>query len=57
VNAATALGKINDIEAVEPLIQALKDNNSDVRVNAATALGEIGKPSVEPLIKALRGER
>jgi HEAT repeat protein len=41
--------------AVEPLIPALGDNNSDVRKNAATALGQIGNPrAVTPLINATR---
>ncbi len=47
--------KINDTRAVEPLIQALKDNNSYVRCCAALALGEIkDKRAVEPLILALK---
>jgi HEAT repeat protein len=41
--------------AVEPLIAALKDENSDVRQAAAKALGKIGDPrAVEPLIAALK---
>ena len=41
--------------AVEPLIAALKDENSDVRQAAAKALGKIGDPrAVEPLIDALQ---
>jgi HEAT repeat protein len=43
--------------AVEPLIAALKDENSDVRQAAAKALGKIGDPrAVEPLIAALSDE-
>jgi HEAT repeat protein len=42
---------------VEPLIAALKDENSDVRQAAAKALGKIGDPrAVEPLIAALSDE-
>ena len=37
-----ALGKINDTRAVEPLIQALKDQNSEVRSEARVALTELG---------------
>ncbi len=41
--------------AVEPLIEALKDKDSDVRSSAAEALGEIGNPcAVEPFIGALK---
>ena len=40
--AAIALGKIGDKRAVESLIAALRDTNSDVRENAAKALGRIG---------------
>ena len=39
--AAEALVKIGDKRAVEPLIQALKDEDSDVRGGAARALGKI----------------
>ena len=43
--------------AVEPLIQALKDEDSFVREGAAEALGKIGdKRAVEPLINALKDE-
>jgi len=42
---------------VEPHIDALKDEDSDVREGAAEALGEIGdKRAVEPLILALKDE-
>jgi len=41
--------------AVEPLIQALKDESWEVRWGAARALGEIGDArAVEPLIQALK---
>jgi HEAT repeat protein len=56
LNAAWSLGAIKEAAAVEPLIQALKDSDMDVRANAAAALQEIGEPSVEPLIRALRGD-
>ena len=49
-DATLALGEIGS-PAVEPLIQALKDQNS---LYAAIALVKIGKPSVEPLIQALK---
>ncbi|MCK4735463.1 MAG: HEAT repeat domain-containing protein, partial [Methanophagales archaeon] len=43
--------------AVEPLIQALKDEGGNVRANAAEVLGKIGDESaIEPLIQALKDE-
>ena len=55
-SAAEALVKIG-APAVEPLIAALKDKDSDVRYAAAKALGEIKDPrAVEPLIAALKDE-
>jgi HEAT repeat protein len=42
---------------VEPLLTALKDENSEVRLAAARALGEIGDPqAVEPLLAALKDQ-
>ncbi len=40
--AAKALGVLGDESAVEPLVLALKDKNSEVRESAAEALGKIG---------------
>ena len=55
-NILKALGKIGK-PAVEPLIAALHDANSTVRVEAAWALGEIkDRRAVEPLIAALNDE-
>ncbi|GBC77852.1 Phycocyanobilin lyase subunit alpha [bacterium HR08] len=52
---ARALGEIGSAEAVEPLIQALRDEDWWVRTAAAKALGQIGDArAVEPLIQALR---
>lgn len=56
--AAKALGKIGDTRAVEPLIQALRDEDWEVRSGAARALGEIGDArAVEPLIQTLFKEK
>ncbi|RLI75930.1 HEAT repeat domain-containing protein, partial [Archaeoglobales archaeon] len=42
---------------INRLIKALKDEDSDIRLVAAAALGEIGdERAVEPLIKALKDE-
>jgi HEAT repeat protein len=50
-----ALARIGE-PAVEPLIDALKDENSEVRESATEALARIGKPAVEPLTEALKDE-
>ena len=53
-DAVEALGKIGE-PAVEPLIQALKDEDDGVRWSAAEALGEIKDArAVKPLVKALK---
>ena len=50
--AAEALGKIGDKRAINPLIKwALEDNY--FAITAFKALGEIGKPAIEPLIEVL----
>ena len=38
------------------LIKALKDEDVDIRANAADALGEMGGLAVEPLTHALKDE-
>lgn len=43
-DAATALGKIGDTRAVEPLIRALDDKDQDVCKEAASALETLGVP-------------
>jgi len=49
--------KIKDERAVEALIKALEDEQTEVRERAAKALGELGdKRAVEPLIQALKGQ-
>jgi len=54
VGLATALGKIKDARAVEPLIAVLKDKDSSVRSEAAAALVSIGTPAVELLVATLK---
>ncbi len=52
--AAEKLGKMGDPQAVEPLIAALRDEDSDVRRIAAKVLGKIGDTrAVDPLIAIL----
>jgi len=54
-NAVEELGALGDAQAVEPLIKALKDQDSEVRSRAAEALGQLDDArSVGPLIDALR---
>ena len=57
VDAANALGRIGDIRAVEPLIEALKDEDKEVRMEAADALGLIGDTrAIDPLQQLLEDE-
>ena len=51
----TEAGEIGE-PAVEPLIEALKDEDFNVRSEAAEALGNVGEPAIEPLIEALKDE-
>jgi hypothetical protein len=52
--AAFTLGDMASPRAVEPLIAALADNDSDVRAVAARSLGRLGDvDAVEPLVYAL----
>ena len=55
--AASALGALRDIFAIDALIKALGDNVWAVRKNAAEALGNIGSmKAVRPLIELLKDE-
>jgi phycocyanobilin lyase alpha subunit len=55
-NAATALGKLGDRQAILPLIQCLECEDYYVRESAAQALEMLGDPSaIHPLIKLLDG--
>ena len=55
--AVETMKELNDTRAVEPLIQALKDEDSSVREGAAWALGSLGDTrAVDPLILALKDE-
>jgi|GEM_PF-429122 len=55
-HAASALGKIGDERAVEPLIKRLADGDRGVQWSAKSALGNMGNSTVEPLIEALKDE-
>jgi HEAT repeat protein len=51
--AALMLGKLRDVRAVEPLIQALDAPGYKTPIFAAEALGKIGDPrAVQPLLAA-----
>lgn len=55
---SSALGKIRDLDAVEPLIAHLKSDELGVRRGAARALGELrDKRAVEPLLPLLNDSR
>jgi hypothetical protein len=45
--AAIALGEIGDGRAVEPLTEALADENLALRADAERALAKLGRPPVE----------
>jgi hypothetical protein len=52
--AAKALGELKDPRAVDPLIEALRDDDINTTVFARISLGEIGSSAVDPLIQALQ---
>src|SRR5262249_29264244 len=56
--AAAALGRMGPAakDAVPALVEALKDKQAEVRVQASLALAAIGDAAVQPLIKALKDE-
>ena len=57
MEAARAIGVQGDVEGVDALIEALKDQHALVRKHAAEALGLIGSPrALEPLAKLLHDE-
>jgi HEAT repeat protein len=51
--AALTLGEIGDARAVEPLIQALKEENKGIRWNAVGALDKLGWKPEDDIEKAL----
>jgi HEAT repeat protein len=54
LKAAKMLQDLPDPVAVEPLIGALRDRDVNIRLRAATALGNIGQPAVKSLIGLLK---
>ena len=55
---AAALGDLRDPRAVDPLIQALKDEHKTVRVAAAIALADIGdKRAATAISETIANER
>lgn len=53
--ASRTLGILGDTQAIPVLIQALRDEDIDVSIDAAEALGRIGNPSAIPaLLESLR---
>ncbi|UYU19189.1 MULTISPECIES: HEAT repeat domain-containing protein [Methanoculleus] len=53
VYAAAILGEIGDPAALEPLARALRDENDDLRCQAAGAIAKFGPGAVEPLRRML----
>ena len=54
--AAKALGALGDLRAVRPLLDALRDDDTDVRDTASTALMDLGDPEPEEHRLALGGQ-
>jgi HEAT repeat protein len=54
--AAEVLGMTEHPRAIDPLIEALNDENKKVRAKVRRALYSIGEPSVNPLIETLNNE-
>jgi hypothetical protein len=57
VTAALELGRLQDPNAIDPLVDALRDQNASVRAAAAAALEQIGDPSALPALKQHRLDR
>src|SRR5689334_14442766 len=55
-DAASKLGELRNVRAIEPLILSLKDENEYVAELASIALAKIGEPAVLPLIETLNKE-
>jgi HEAT repeat protein len=53
VDAARALAKIGDIQAIAPIIQAISGKPLFIQRQLAEALGEIGSAALEPVLMAL----
>jgi len=51
-SCARALARMEPLQAIEALAQALKDSSLGVRLEAGYALGRIGEPAIDVLIKA-----
>jgi len=54
MECAVQLGKAKSHEAVEALVEALSDNDQDVRREVAKALGLIGNPHAEKRLKEIK---
>lgn len=55
--AATALARIDASQCTFTLVGLLGDEDQSVRQSAARALGEIGRPSLEPVLAALSDQK
>ena len=56
ISAAKVLGFIGGEKVIDPLINALHDNNKLVRREASTALSKMGNEAVDPLIQTLNDD-
>ncbi len=56
--AALMLGKLGDVRAVDPLIEALSDSGYQTRLHAAEALGKIGdRRAIKALLRVVESDR
>jgi len=56
-NVAWALGEIGDARAINPLMEALHDKISDMRVSAISALEKLGAVEALPQLRALLNDQ
>ena len=55
--AIASLENVNDEAIIEPLIEATKDENAQIRFKAAEILGNMGDVAVDKLIKNLQNQK
>jgi HEAT repeat protein len=57
MEAAAALGRLDNPEATEPLCEALKSPEANVRANACTALGTLGGEKAVACLKGVENDQ
>ena len=54
--AAESLGRLESVEAVDPLVAALSESDARVRQSAAFALGQIGDARAKPALEKAKSD-